>query len=416
MEFIPNYARKKEGKEKINYISDDLKDILAPTYGILIYQEQINSIAMKMAGFSLGEADMFRRAVSKKDKTILLSLQDQFVKGCKNKGYPENVAKREFQDILKFANYGFNKSHSVVYSIIACRMAWLKVHYPLEFYAALLGTSSAASDSKFSEYISEMNSLGLKMLPPSINNSGTNFTIVKDGLLFPLTAIKEINIGLVEKIIVERTENGAFKDFFDFTLRMFKYKINENHLNALISSGAFDELYPSRASMHLNVRSALQYAELNYSDDGQLSIGIDAFPKPVMKLEKDDPLINLNKEYEVIGIMLSDSPLTYKQDILKQHNAIKIVEAKEMDNATIAGIVKSKKVINTKKGTQMAFIKIFDETGDIEVTAFSKQYSESSSLLEKNKIVLMDIKQQINKDEVTFIAEKIRGLEEENNG
>ena len=415
MEFIPSYARRKEGKEKIDYISNDLKDILAPTYGILVYQEQINSIAMKMAGFSLGEADMFRRAVSKKDRNILLGLQDQFVKGCKNKGYAENVAKKVFDVILKFAEYGFNKSHSVVYSIIACRMAWLKVHYPLEFYAALLGTASAASDSKFSEYISEMNSLGLKMFSPSINQSSFNFTIVKNGLLFPLTAIKEINISLVEKIIAEREENGPYKSFFDFTLRMFKYKINENHLNALISSGAFDELYPSRTSMHLNVRSALQYAELNYNEDGQLSIGIEAFPAPIMKKEEDDPLLNLNKELEVIGIMLSDSPLTYKQKELEKHNVTKIVEAKELENATIAGIVKSKKIINTKKGTQMAFVKIFDETGDIEVTVFSKQYNDSSSLLEKNKIVLMDIKQQMNKYELTYIAENISGLEDENN-
>ena len=416
MEYIPSYAKRKEGKEKYSLISDDLKDILAPTYGIIVYQEQINSIAMKMAGFSLGEADMFRRAVSKKDKDKLLGLQQQFVDGCKSKGYDQKVATRVFEDILKFASYGFNKSHSVVYSIIACRMAWLKVHYTLEFYAALLGTSSAASDMKFSEYISEMNSLGFKMLPPSINKSGFNFTLVDKGLLFPLTAIKEINISLTEKILIEREENGLFKDFFDFVLRMFKYKINENHINALISSGAFDELFPSRESMHLNVKAALQYAELNYNADGQLSIGIDAFPAPIMRQSNDDPLVNLNREYEVIGIMLSDSPLTYKQEQLEKNNVTKIVYAKEMETSTIAGIVKSKKVINTKKGTQMAFVKLFDETGDIEVTVFSKEYSEATSLLEKNKIVLMTINKQINKGEVTYAANQVRGLEEESNG
>ena len=413
MKYIANYARRKEGKEKINYVSDDLKEILAPTYGIIVYQEQINSIAMKMAGFSLGEADVFRRAISKKEKEQILSSQKQFIAGAMKNGYTQDVAEKVFANILRFAEYGFNKSHSVVYAIIACRMAWLKVHYPLEFYASLLGSSAATNDSKFSEYVLEMNSLGIKMLPPSINYSSYTF-IIKDGsLLFPLTAIKDVNITLMDKIEEERNENGPFKDFFNFALRMFSKKITENQMQSLISAGAFDELYPSRASMRLTVKSALQYAELNHSEDGQLSIGIDLIAPPRMNKGEDDPLDNLDKEYEAIGIMLSDNPLSYKKDLLDKKGCTPILEAKEMESATVAGIIKSKKVINTKKGVPMAFVKIFDQTGDMEITIFPTQYSDASSLLEKNSIILVKEKKQVGKEEITYIADEINKLEEE---
>ena len=413
MDYIPNYAKRKEGKEKFSYVSEDLKEILAPTYGIIVYQEQINNIAMKMAGFTLGEADVFRRAISKKEREKILSSQKQFIEGAIKNGYSQDVAKKAFDDILRFAQYGFNKSHSVVYAIIACRMAWLKVHYPLEFYSALLDSSAATSDSKFNEYVSEMNSLRIKMLPPSINYS-TNRFVMKDGsLLFPLTAIKDVNITLMEKIENERNENGLFTDFFNFVLRMFAHKISENQLKSLISAGAFDELCPSRESMRHTVLSALQYAELNYDENGQLSIGIDFVAPPRMNQAKDDPLDNLDKEYDVIGIMLSDNPLRYKKEQLEKKNVIPIIDAKEMDESIVAGIIKSIKVINTKKGTPMAFIKIFDETSDMEITAFSTQYSEASSFIKKNRIIVAKVKRRYNKDEVSYVVDEIKELEEE---
>ena len=412
MKYIPNYARRKEEKEKFTYVSEDLKEILAPTYGIIVYQEQINMIATKMAGFSLGEADIFRRAVSKKDKDKILSSEKQFISGALKNGYSKEVATKAFNDILKFAEYGFNKSHSVVYAIIACRMGWLKVHYPLEFYTALLGGSYATSDSKFNEYIAEMNSSGIKMLPPSINYSSYNFLIKDNNILFPLTGIKDISIVTMEKIESERKKNGLFTDFFNFVLRMFAYKINENQLNSLISAGAFDELHNSRESLRHTIKSALQYAEINQTDDGQITIGIELVDKPSIKVCKDDPLENLDKEYEVLGVMLSDNPLRYKQEVLKEKGVMPIVDAKEENEALVAGIVKSKKVINTKKGTQMAFVKIFDESGDMEITIFPKEYSECSSLLEKNNIVIIKERRQFGKEEVSYIAESINKLEE----
>ena len=413
MAYIPSYAKRKAGKEKYSLLSEDLKDILSPTYGIIVYQEQINNIAVKMAGFSLGEADVFRRAISKKDKDKLVNLEKQFIAGAKNKGYEPNLAKKVFDDIMKFAEYGFNKSHSVVYAIITCRMAYLKAHYPLEFYASLLGGSAASNDSKFNEYIAEMNSLGIKMLPPSINHSTSYFAIKDNGLLFPLTAIKGINISLMEKIDLERNENGPFKDYFDFVLRMFAKGINEAHIIALIEAGALDELYPSRGSMKLNAKAALQYAELNHNENGQLSIGISAFPTPKMRQIEDDPLENLDREYEVIGAMLSDNPLRYKKELLEKNNVTSILEMKTMNTATVAGILRDKKIISTKKGTPMAFIKIFDETDELEMTVFPTTYSECLSILDKNNIIVVKVRREISRDEVTYIAEEIHLLEEE---
>ena len=413
MKYATEYSMRRDGKKKYSFLSEDLKEILSPTYGILIYQEQINSIATKIAGFSLAEADRFRRAISKKDKGKLISLEKQFVEGTVKKGYSQELGKKVFSDILEFAEYGFNKSHSVVYSIITCRLAWLKVHYPLEFYASLLQNGASTKDSKFSEYISEMNSLNIKMLPPSVNYSTNNFIIKDNSLLFPLTGIKDINVTIYQKIIEERNENGLFKDFFNFALRMFPKHISNEQMQNLISAGAFDEFYPSRESMRRTVLSALQYAELNYDKDGQLSLGIDFVAPPRMNEGKDNPLDNLDKEYQVLGVMLSSNPLTYKKDLLNKLKVISIDEAKELNRATIAGIVKDKKVINTKSGGKMAFVKLFDESGEMEITVFPKQYEECMSILNKNSMIVVDISLRYSREEVSYIAQTIKKLEEE---
>ncbi|MBO4855982.1 MAG: DNA polymerase III subunit alpha [Bacilli bacterium] len=425
MKYASTYAKRKEGKERFGYLSDDLKEILAPTYGIIVYQEQINNIAVKMAGFTLGEADLFRRAVSKKDKDKLAGLKKQFVDGCLKKGYTQKVSEETFNDILKFAEYGFNKSHSVVYAIIACRMAWLKAHYPLEFYVSLLGGSSATSDSKFSEYVLEMNSLGIKMLPPDINESTNTFIIKDNNILFPLTGIKEVNINMMEKINNERNENGRFKSFFDFISRMFNQFTNppltEQQLNSfdskmeiLVSSGAFDDLYPSRESMRRSILKGRMYAQNLIVENGQLMLDSSIIPPPVMAEEKDDPAFNLDREFEVLGVMLSDNPLTLKKEKLEAKGVMNIIDAKEETNEVlVAGLIKNRKVINTKKGEQMAFIKIFDETDELEFTVFPRTFKECSSLLEKNALIIARIKKQISQDEETFIAEEIKKLEDE---
>ena len=428
MKYASSYARRKEGKERFGYLSDELKEILAPTYGIIVYQEQINNIAVKMAGFTLGEADLFRRAVSKKDKDKLAGLKKQFVDGCLKKGYTEKVSEETFNDILKFAEYGFNKSHSVVYAIIACRMAWLKAHYPLEFYVALLGGSSATSDTKFSEYVLEMKAFGIKMLPPDINESEDNFVIKDKSILYPLSGIKGINSVLTEKILALRNEGKAFKSFYDFFARLYLEIIGTGMTNSnmpqinsftekveiLISSGSLDCLYKSRQSMRKSIPNGCMYGSSLVGNEDQPPLDPSMLQAPLMIEAEDDAAENLNREHEVLGVMLSDNPLSLQKDKLEAKGVINIADAKEEEKETlVAGIIRQKKVINTKKGEQMAFIKIFDETDDLEFTIFPRTFKECSSLLEKNGLIIAKIKKQISQDEESFIAEEIKKLEDE---
>ena len=411
MAFIPDYAKRKEGKEEVSYIDPSLEPILKSTYGILTYQEQINQIATTFAGYTMGEADMFRRVVSKKKKEEMANSRVDFVKRAIENGHDEKTASKVFDLIERFANYGFNKSHSVAYSIIACSMAYIKAYYPLEFYSAILETSSSTNDTKFNEYVSEMRKRKIQIVSPDINLSGKEFIVKDDSLLYPLNAIHGINELLVNNILIERG-NGAFKDFFDFVSRMFKYKITETQLLRLIDAGCFDAFDTSRASFRASIKSALQYAELSYREDGQLDLGVSALITPYLVRDHDDPLENLDKEYEALGIMLSSSPLRYKADILRAKKIDAIVDAKEMKSAKIAGLVRSKKTINTKKGSTMAFVKIADETDEIELTIFSDEYIKSVELLEKNKLIIASIKAEKRNDNIDYICNQVEPLEE----
>ena len=413
MQFIPNYARRKAGKEAIDYMVPELEPVLKETYGIIVYQEQINQIATVMAGFSAGEADIFRRAVSKKDKEQLIQLESDFIKGSMAKGHDEKTSKLVFDNILRFADYGFNKSHSVVYSIIATRMAYLKAHYPLEFYTAILETSSSTDDNKFNEYVGEMKKRGIKMLPPSVNTSSNQFIIDDNALRYPLTSISGINEMFYSKLEQEKAANGPYKDFFDFITRMYPYKITEVQMLKLIDAGALDEFSDSRASMRVSLKSAMQYAELSYDENGQLSLGISKILPPSMIKGNDDPLENLDKEYEVLGIMLSDHPLKYKRDLLNQRGIIPLHDAENhKGDISICGIIKTRKVIKTKKGSNMAYIKIFDETGELELTIFPTLFQQSIPMLDRNSTIIAKGHFETRMGETSFLADTITPLED----
>ena len=410
--FIPTYAKRKEGKETVAYDDDSLAPILKSTFGIIIYQEQINQIATAYAGYTRGEADMFRRVISKKKKEEMMASRETFIKGALANGHDEKTASKVFNSIEKFANYGFNKSHSVAYSIIACQMAYLKAYYPLEFYAAILETSSSTNDSKFNEYVSEMKKRNISIISPNINKSMKEFVVLDDGLLFPITAIHGVNELLANNIIEERN-SGEFKDFFDFVSRLYKNKITENQIITLIDAGCFDIFNASRASFRASVKSALQYAELVNKENGQLDIGFADFIKPYLIEDHDDPIENLEREYEALGIMLSNNPLHYYADILRSKKVISITDAKESKTAKIAGLVRSIKTISTKKGSTMAFVKLVDEADEIELTVFSDLYVSSIANLEKNKLIIAEIKKEVRGENVDYIASTIAPLEEE---
>ena len=412
MDSIKTYANRKMGKEPIVYDDPSLEPALKSTYGVITYQEQISQIATSFANYSMSEADMFRRVISKKKKEEMANNKDDFIKRAVENGHDEKTASKIFGLIEKFADYGLNKSHSVGYSTIACSMAYLKDHYPLEFYAAILETSSSANDTKFNEYVSEMKKRNISIISPNINCSMKEFVVQGGALLYPLSAIHGINELLINNILNER-EKGPFKDFFDFVSRMYGYKISETQINKLIDAGCFDVFAPKRASYRASIKSALQYAELSYSENGQLDLGVSNLIKPYLIEDYDDPIENLDKEYEAIGIMLSNNPLHYKADILRAKKIDSISDAKEMNSSKIAGLIRSVKTISTKKGATMAFVKIADETDEIELTVFSDQYVKSIALLEKNKLIIANIKLERRNDNVDYICNQIESLEEE---
>lgn len=414
MDNIKDYADRKAGKIKPAYLSNDIKQVLAPTYGVLIYQEQINKIATVMAGFSPEKADLFRRAVSHKEKSVLESSRNDFVKGAISKGYYQKQALEMFDHILKFANYGFNRSHAVVYAIIACRMAYLKYYYPLEFYAAVLNISGGGTDSKFSDYVYELKQRGLKVKLPSINESNKEFVVADDGLLYPLSMIKGINVDVVNKIIDERKVNGEFKDFFDFVSRAYYQGLSEVVITKLINSGALDVFKQTRAVLRATLKYAYQLAELSLDNNGQLILDETLTHQKQYFNDVDDPLLNLNLEYETLGIMLSDNPLKYKQDLLDKYHVISTVEAKNsFGKVSVAGIVSQVKIIKSRKNnTTMAFIKLFDELDEIEITVFSRIYEQCFSIIEKNNILLVKGRYDRKQDKESFVADEITLLEE----
>ena len=414
MDNIKDYVSRREGKTKITYLSEEIKEVLAPTYGVLIYQEQINKIAQVMAGFSPTDADLFRRAVSHKDKKELQSSKERFIKGAMSKHYSQKDSEYMFNQILKFADYGFNKSHAVVYAMLAMRMAYLKYYYPLEFYCSILTISSGTTDHKFSDYVSEIKSRKYEVYLPNINKSLKTFVIDNNGLLFPLNMIKGITEVVTNKIIDDRTLNGEYKDFFDFVSRAFGNGISEVMITKLIDAGALDTLYPSRATMRNTLRYAYQLAELSYDKNGQLILDVTLENQKQYFKDVDIPLDNLNLEYELLGIMLSDNPLKYKKDLLEMNHATPLSEVKEKyGKINIVGIVSSIKTIKVRKNnTTMAFIKLFDESGELEVTVFPKVYEETFNILSKNQIVLINGRYEHNNDKESFVADQIKLLEE----
>jgi DNA polymerase III subunit alpha len=406
MESIPSYARRKHGEEKINYLSPELEKILAPTYGIIVYQEQIMQIVRTMAGFSYGEADLFRRAISKKDAVKLAALKESFLQGCAANKHSKELSERVFDLIYKFADYGFNRSHSLSYAVLTCQMAYLKKHYPKEFYAAILDSMSP-EDGKFKDAIAEIKEISLRLAVPGVNSSESGFAIKGDALLFPLNAIKSLPGNLTNGILDERNLHGKYLDLFDFAARVKTYGLSLPTLVKLIDAGALDELWSSRSSLRATAPAAMSYAELIFGEDGQqalLNLGIE---KPAMVSQKDDFRDNLNAEYAALGIMVSGSPLSLYRDKLKDYKITSLSELSDSVGEVLTiGIVKDIRAIVTRKGSQMAFLSLYDDVSEIDsMVLFSEAYATSYKALKNNNVVLVKCRRDMRKDGAYLVSE-----------
>ncbi|RIU89738.1 DNA polymerase III subunit alpha [Oceanobacillus picturae] len=392
MEYIPTYIKRKSNNEQISYPHPDLEPILANTYGVLVYQEQIMQIANKIAGMSLGEADVLRRAISKKQEHVLQEQKEIFVQGCLQHGYDKAVGEEIFAWIVRFANYGFNRSHAVAYSIISYQLAFLKAHYPAAFFTELL-SSVANQQEKMHQYIQEIKELGIQLAAPSINFSYGRFSVEGSGIRMGLSSIKGVGNQVVQEIIRVR-KDAPFKDLFDFCLRVSHKMVNRKTLELLIMAGAFDETKDNRASLLASIDRALEQGELFKEFQDQPSLFQDKIELEADYVEIEDfsPLKKLSDEKDLLGIYISSHPLHAYRDSLRRNGNLSIsaalaLETKKEIQCTV--MIQRIKTIRTKRGENMAFLTLNDETGDMDAVAFPELYRNTRKLIEEENVVMV---------------------------
>ena len=376
MEYIDEFIQRKEGKVQIDYIDDSLKDILKETYGIIIYQEQIMQILVKMAKFTFAEADLFRRAMSKKKESIILSEKEHFIKSAISNGYSEAIANKTFERILKFASYGFNKSHSVSYALIGYQMAYLKVHYKEHFIANLLNMS-IGNINKTNEYLTLAKKEDIFLLKPSINESNLNYTIEEKKLRLPLSIIKNVGTLAEEEIISKRTE--PFKDFFEFVAKCYSKNVNKKVIENLIYAGVFDSFNYNHKTLIDNLDNAIRYSELYNNLDSSL------IEKPILESSEEfTPQELQEQELEVYGFYISNHPASKYQG--KDITKLDKIDKKFNTFVKSIVIIDNIRAIKTKKGDNMAFIKASDETSKVELVVFASVYNTIKDI-KKNDLV-----------------------------
>lgn len=389
MENIPEYIRRKEANEFIS-IHPRLDHIVKSTYGILIYQEQIMQIAQEMAGFSLGKADLLRRAMSKKKEKDLILLKDDFIKGAYEKGYTKEISENVYELILKFANYGFNKSHSVAYALIAYQMAYLKANYPLQFFKAILN-SVIGSETKTYEYMEEAKKIGISFLPFDINKSSIYYEVQNNALRPPLSMIKNVGVIATNEIINERSERGEFKAYFNFVARTNNKRVNRKVLESLIDAGALDVFGYSRYSMNQYIDEAIQYGELvRVEENDGVRFCFEIVSTPYMKNMPDHSDIRLEKEREVLGFYYSNHPIVMLKKVLNINETITNIKTNK-NKANFVAFISNKKEHRTKNGEMMAFLNVRDESEEIDVTLFPKVYKQFTTLKRGDYILINGI-------------------------
>ncbi|AQY51306.1 DNA polymerase III subunit alpha [Listeria weihenstephanensis FSL R9-0317] len=416
MEQIDTFIARKHGKQEIVYPHPDLEPILGVTYGIIVYQEQIIQVASQMAGFSLGEADLLRRAVSKKKADVLEEERIHFVTGASQKGYTKESANQVYDLIVRFANYGFNRSHAVAYSKIAFQLAYLKANYPAAFMASLL-SAVIGNDDKISQYMTEAKNYGIKMKGPSINRSYYHFQVEGDAIRFSLRVIRKVPSKFVMAIVNER-KGAPFLDFFDFCERMPQKQLTKQVLEALIYAGCFDEFGKDRATYMASMDAALQYVHLLGDDEKGINLFTtddELFSKMKPKYREASPLAldtKLEKEKEYVGQYVSAHPVTFYQDKLKLLEITALSQVKSGKNYKVAAYIHDIKSIRTKKGESMCFLTISDDSREMSAVMFPETYRKYADLAQKGLIVLLQAKVDQRNGELQLVINKAENVKD----
>ena len=401
MDLIPDFIKRKQGKIPIVYETPELEPILKDTYGVIVYQEQVMAIANKVAGFSLGQADILRRAMGKKKPEEMEKLRVKFLEGAKKNKITERKAEKLYELIQKFAGYGFNKSHAAAYAVVCYHTAYLKTHYPTEFMASLMTTDMGNTD-KIMGYFTECRDLGIKVLGPDVNESQKDFAVVDGAIRFGLAAIKNVGEGAVESVIDIRSEGGPFTSFFDFCRRVDLRKVNKRMLEGLIKAGAFDSTGAKRSQLMTVLDQAVedgataqrerdlgQITIFAASPTGEGSLGYAALP-PLPDMPEWDQAQRLKYERDLTGFYITAHPLTRYETTIKALSTTTTSGLAEMSDGKevkLCGIVTTVKTMLTKKGDRMAYLTLEDLQGTVEVIAFPDLYRAAGPLIAPERVV-----------------------------
>jgi len=414
---VEDFIKRKQGKVPIAYEVPELKEVLEETYGVIVYQEQVMHIASRLANFSLADADILRRAMGKKKADEMARQKKKFLEGARQKKIPAPKAEKLFDLMAKFAEYGFNKSHSAAYALIAYQTAYLKAHYPVEFMAALL-SSEMGNTEKVLRHLNECRERGIEVLPPDINESQQDFTVRGGKVRFGLAAVKNVGLAAIQSILAVREEGGDFSSLADFCLKVDLRKVNKRVMESLIKCGAFEPINPNRAQLLAGLEEAMEWAqgwERERSKSQMIMFGsFQADGKNAAPRLPDVPQWpegqRLAFEKETLGFYLTGHPLTRFAQTLRRFNTTDTQRIREMadgQEAIIGGVVNALKEINTKRGDRMAFVTLEDLNGMVEVIIFSELYKNSSLLLKSEDPIFIKGKVDVGEDSVKVIASEV---------
>ncbi len=426
MDNIPLYVEVKEGKKEPDYMHPILQQYLEETYGIMIYQEQVMQAAQSLAGYTLGGADLLRRAMGKKIIEEMDKQRKMFMEGAKeHHNVPEKQSSEIFDQIAKFAGYGFNKSHAAAYALIAYWTAWLKANYPVEFMAASM-TLDLGNTDKLSIFRQDMDKMGLEVLTPDINESNPDFKVENGAVRYALAALKGVGEDAMEKMVSERTNKGKYKNLEEFAKRLDPKSMNRRQFEQLICAGAFDSLNDNRAQMSSGAEIIIKYAQTLQEErnsgqvslfggtDGDSGLGLPDLPK----IKNWDPLEKLAKEFSAVGFYLSAHPLDTRAAQFERMKIVSLTHV-EQDIQTrhkaiyqMAGVLLKKQEKMSQKGSKYAFLQLSDPTGIYEIMIFNDTLNASRPVLEAGNALLLNIEAELKEDQVRFLGSRIQLLEE----
>lgn len=405
MQNIDTFIRRKKGKEAITYPDESLKQVLGNTYGIIVYQEQVMQVASRLAGFSLGQADILRRAISKKKQAVLDEQRQLFVSGAAKLGHTQDKANEIYNYIERFGNYGFNRSHAFAYSFVGFQMAYLKVHFPAPFYTAILH-SVRHNPSKIKEYVNEARKNKVKILSPSINQSDYSFKILdKETILFGFSALKGIRRDFIKEILDERRASGPYRSFDQFLIRVHNKWLKPENLIPLIAIGSFDEINPNRRELIVDLEGKIQNTV--YSG-GSMDL-LDIMTLKERKIPEYTLEEKLAEEEKYLGVYLSGHPAEGFEHVRRAKKVQNIVDSLAGEKISILYYVKDVREIRTKRGEQMAFLEGDDASGEISVTLFPKLYRQVRSQMAVGSVFYVEgkIEESSFNGELQLLAETV---------